>query len=482
MSCFISQKTKAIVIACNISVVTLFTLESLLFTVAWGFKQFACKVPPLDAENSTNSANSHFDHHSLSSSTDHEIVDGKFYRLFDVLFILVKYLHIPEQIFLWHYLFEFLRWFNLNNEECVDKKSWNVVYKTEIREKMFDFVKTEKSLGRAFLFMTVAAFFMILAVVIPPIEIFTSHKNGFMDKRCSSNVNTLTLSITFAIQGMSLLTNTIDVLECFLMIFFTIVIGAIWKLPKPATDQQETASAIAQGESQVTIPAIAPGESQETASVIAPGRDPENVPDRVADEIQEMHSEAQTKVSKEIKDLYEVCERHKETMNKYIANTVKVKPIYNIFRSYFVLHWIIHVFRLSFHIAKLVRPWIKYGQDAHANDIPFDDLMMIINGVLLVLFDGLALVITYTCALKMNAYLRRYIRKLQKEQLESVAKSPSTLQYSLTHLFLIKAESVSKANFTPRIPGTGLYISISSPSFVLTIVFGVFGLIGAHLY
>ena len=263
----------------------------------------------------------------------------------------------------------------------------------------------------------------------------------------------------------------IDVLECFLMIFFTIVVGAIWKWPKPATNQQETATAIARGESQVTTPAI------------APGGDPENVPDRVAGEIQEMHSEAQTNTlaiapSKEIN---EVCERHKETINKYIANTVKVKPIYKIFRSYFVLHWIIHVFRLSFHIAKLVRPWIKYGQDAHANDIPFDDLMMIINGVLLVLFDGLALVITYTCALKMNAYLRRYIRKLQKEQLE-IAERRSTLQYSLTHLFLIKAESVSKANFTPRIPGTGLYISISSPSFVLTIVFGVFGLIGAHIY
>ena len=53
------------------------------------------------------------------------------------------------------------------------------------------------------------------------------------------------------------------------------------------------------------------------------------------------------------------------------------------------------------------------------------------------------------------------------------------MQYSLTHLFLVKVESVSKSSFVPCIPGTGLSISVESPGFVLSIVFSVFALIGA---
>ena len=78
----------------------------------------------------------------------------------------------------------------------------------------------------------------------------------------------------------------------------------------------------------------------------------------------------------------------------------------------------------------------------------------------------------------MNTYLRRYIRKVQKNQLNEVETRP--LQYSLTHsLFLIKIDSVAKSTFTPHIPGTGLSISLSSPGFMLSIILSVFALIGA---
>jgi hypothetical protein len=79
---------------------------------------------------------------------------------------------------------------------------------------------------------------------------------------------------------------------------------------------------------------------------------------------------------------------------------------------------------------------------------------------------------------KMNSYLRQYIRDVQGKQLKAVEDQP--LQYSITHsLFLIKNDSSTKSNFTPRIPGTGLSISLNNPGFMLSIIISVFALIGS---
>jgi hypothetical protein len=178
----------------------------------------------------------------------------------------------------------------------------------------------------------------------------------------------------------------------------------------------------------------------------------------------------------EIDDWKAVCCRHTQHIMDYAAIKDKVFPIYKIFQSFFVLQWIIHLFGLFSHIAHLLRPWVRNGQVDNAN-------MLIVTHqiceLLHVLYNGLALVISYICALKMNAYLQRYVRAVQEKQLKEGRNANSTMQYSLTHLFLIKVESVSKSCFLPRIPGTGLSISVENPGFVLSIVFSVFALIGA---
>ena len=102
----------------------------------------------------------------------------------------------------------------------------------------------------------------------------------------------------------------------------------------------------------------------------------------------------------------------------------EVTPIYKIFRSFFVFQWIIHLFGLFFHIAHLIRPWIRRGQ------IVDTDMLIVTHQIyefLYIVFDGHALIITHVCALRMNAYLRRYIRKRQKDQLE-VVENQSSLQ------------------------------------------------------
>lgn len=80
----------------------------------------------------------------------------------------------------------------------------------------------------------------------------------------------------------------------------------------------------------------------------------------------------------------------------------KVFPIYKIFWSFFVLQWIIHLFGLFCHIAHLVHPWIRNGQVKNA------DMLILTHQIyqlLYILYNGLALVISYVCALKMNAYI-----------------------------------------------------------------------------
>lgn len=359
---------------------------------------------------------------------------GKFDRFFDILLILVEYLHVLEQIYLLTYLFKFLKEYKLR---------WN---KRDLQNKITFFVsKSKKSYSRAAFFKIITTLFMVTAIAIPPIEFLRTYnyKHTFLDERCGRYVGMLNLSVTYANHGMSLFTNLITVLVCLLMIFFTIVIGAIWKW----SDDDES-----------------------------PCR-PVNDSDQKADTLPKNSSsgENSTNISRNAlyEDLKMVCKKRKESLDKYTVKTEMVKPIYKIFRSFFVIHWIIQVFSLSFHIAKAVRPWIKYGQIADT-----DDELMVINQVLFIIFDGLALVITYTCALKMNAYLRRYVRKLQADQLKF---ADSVQCHGLTHLFLIKVESVSKSAFAPRIPGTGFNVSINNPGFVLGILFCVFGLIGSQL-
>ena len=125
-------------------------------------------------------------------------------------------------------------------------------------------------------------------------------------------------------------------------------------------------------------------------------------------------------------------------LNQYAAITKHVTPIYKIFRSLFGLQWIIHLFGLSSHIAHLLWPWIRYGQVINADNLIFTHQ---IYQFLFILFDGLALVIAHICALKINSYLRCYIREKQKKQLMEAEESD--VQYSLTHLFLIQNESVA---------------------------------------
>jgi hypothetical protein len=278
---------------------------------------------------------------------------------------------------------------------------------------------------------------MLVGFGLPPLCIarFYYENSGVQVEQCSSKFALTTRVLTHTYHATSFFTNGVVVIVRAVMILFTVLVGVMWRRVKPQMDEDDIDE----------LPN--PSEPANAAAVLILSND---------------------------ENFKVVCERHRKYLNEYAAIAKHVTPIYKIFRSFFVLQWIIHLFGLFSHIAHLIRPWIRYGQVINA------DTLIVTHQIYqfqFILFDGLALIISHICALKMNSYLRRYIREVQGKQLAE-AKG-SNVQYSLTHLFLIQNKSVSKSNFTPRIPGTGLSISINNPSFVVSIVLSTFALIGA---
>lgn len=417
----------------------LFALQSLALLVRLAIGEFLCKKPSLDGLP------------SIFNSTD----DINFNRLFDIVLIPVGFLHIPEHIYFLVYLYRFLKFV----------KEWDKKYKEDLRLKMRDFVSTK--IGRAFCYIFILVLFMLVAIAIPPACVLKVYTNQNINKTtyCDEQFEIITRILTHIYHITSFITNGVVVLVRCLMIFLTIMVGAMWKSLsgiKTATDGKPAANT-----------------------------DVGNLPDQNDRQIQglpvtvaEVHSAATDQGDNPYQnysdmnhfkyDVDEVFSRHSRYMDEFKDIKEKVSHIYKIFQSFFVLQWIIHLFGLSSHIAHLVRPWIRHGQ------VDSPDMLIVTHQIyqfLFILFDGLALTISHVCALKMNTYLRRYIKHTQEKQLEE-AKGRN-LQLGFSYIVLITSKNVPNSSFSPRIPGTGLRIAINNPTFVLSIVLSTFGLIGA---
>ena len=273
-----------------------------------------------------------------------------------------------------------------------------------------------------------------VALVLPSMSIAKLHiHSNTTEEHCSEKLVFVQNSLAHTFHGVSFFTNTVVALTRFLMVFFTVMIGVMWRRVKPSKEDHD--------------------------------RQKKRFSRAINSRINLMNLAA---AAQKAGDWEDVCCRHTDCTIEYTTIKDNVFPIYKIFQSFFVLQWIIHLAGLFCHIAYLLCPWVRNG----SVDVDDDANMLIVTHQvyqsLHILYNGLALVISYICALKMNAYLRRYVRDKQKKQLEEGRKANSTMQYSLTHLFLIKVESVSKSSFLPRIPGTGLSISVESPGFVLS--------------
>ena len=428
---------------------------------------------------------------SLNSVSSNSTDDILFNRLSDILVIPVGFLHIPEHIYLIFYLYKFLVDYYSN--------SWEEGYKKAVKKKMTKFVSSK--CGRSSFYAIIMTIFMVTGIALPPICIARTYLDtGSSSEHCSQRLSTITRILTHFFHFSSMFTNIIIVLVRLLMVYFTVMVGVLWREVKPIPDDEENRPVIPGEEKK-------PEATANTSNEESPGQD--------SDPGQMNGSQGQAVMAKPensqlVSDIFmKVCQKHTEYLIEYELIVEKTRKIYNIFQSFFVLQWIIHLFQLFVHIAHLLRPWIRYGQVQNANMLIITQQ---IDQLSYAVFNGLALVITHVCGLKMNAYMRRYLREVQYHRSECLLKeskdtsgesankeNPSKslkarlkgakgkykkedcLEYSLINLVPIREECIYLSAFTPRIPGTGLGISITNPAFVISIVLTVFALIGAMI-
>jgi hypothetical protein len=422
-----------------------------------------------------------------------EMSDHHFDRFSDILLTFIGFLHIPEHIYLTVYLYKFIEVYI----------NWEESYRKDIRSEMISFVchKSKKKnvqrvrghqsdikkftkMPRVLLNGIVLMLMLSVALTLPSMSIANLHiHRNTTEEHCNEKLAFVQHSLMYAFHGMSFFTNTVVALTRCLMVFFTVMIGVMWRRVEPRSEDCNSqrncfSKALNDG---INLMDLADNRAASDSSPRVSECETNPQQSGRINDPQEPEHEAEINLQELAIDQYTphkvdweaVCCRHSRHIVDYNARKKNVFPIYKIFQSFFVLQWIIHLAGLFCHIANLLRPWVRNGQIDHA--IVTHQIYELLH----VLYNGLALVISYICALKMNAYLRRYVRDVQEKQLEAGHNAKSTVQYSLTHLFLIKVESVSKSSFLPRIPGTGLSISVENPGFVLSIVLCVFGLIGA---
>ena len=434
----ISTKCKTGFIVFSVFIIALFILQWLVFSVRWVVQEMICHKTSRQANNSTEG-------HNTFSFFDRTV-------LFDIVEISIKILHVPEHIYLLKKLYDFL----LSKSEVRCKEELT-------RRTVAEFVCGRKSCCYSLIFILALVLFMLVAIATPSVHIIQIVKNSSkIFEQCSYNIAVTTLVLLCTLHGILFITNVIIVLDRILITSFTVIIGVIWRKDKDY-DHFRKNNDLSVCISNLSAPNIREAKpSGGTNSQLQSNGDQSN-----------SENGAEPELSACVKNLVSVCNEHTKYIKLFREKLELVRPMYKIFRSFFVLQWIIHLFGLFFHISHLFRPWIQiaYGQAINS------DTLDVIHHFLFVLFNGLAIGITYICALKMNAYLRRYVRDLQRKQLEAANKNEAaevnTVQYSLTHLFLIKPDSIPKSNFMPRIPGTGLSISIDNPSFMLSIVISV---------
>ena len=370
---------------------------------------------------------------------------------------------------------------------------------------------------------------MVTGIALPPICIARTYLDtGSSSEHCSQKLSTVTKILTHIFHFSSMITNIVIVLVRLLMVYFTVMVGVMWREVTPipndsanrvgmngsvnsqatgntsnevsqaqASDQGQTADG-SQGQASAYLSvfqcctqcwkrsgSLATRLGQKTDGSQAQANDPV----QTSNGSQAQARDPAPQNSQLVSDTFvEVCKKHTEYLIEYEIIVEKTRKIYKIFQSFFVLQWIIHLFQLFVHIAHLLRPWIRYGQVQNANMLIITQQ---IDQLSYAVFNGLALVIAHVCGLKMNAYMRRYLREVQYHRSESLkdklkaAKgkyaNEDCLEYSLINLVPIKEECISKSAFTPRIPGTGLGISITNPGFIISIVLSVFALIGAMI-
>ena len=228
----------------------------------------------------------------------------RFDRISDLLLIPTGFLHIPEHIYIMVYLYKFIGAY----------LSWEEIYRRALWSQMCEFVCTKKSI-----LYGIALVLLIVVALLLPISCIhrTTIQQNVTEEYCSQTLGRVQHSLAHLFHSVSFLTYGVVVLTRCLMVLFTVMVGVMWRRIKPTNkDLDEVKS----GSCQRCLDNATTRTLNRTLS----------------------------------EDWVAICCRHSECLTEYVAIKQKVIPIYKIFRSFFVLQWIIHLFGLLSHAGHLM--------------------------------------------------------------------------------------------------------------------------------
>ncbi len=153
-----------------------------------------------------------------------------------------------------------------------------------------------------------------------------------------------------------------------------------------------------------------------------------------------------------MQDKKKINQSHHEMAEDYLQRGYKVGKIYDIFRTWFILPWILFIISSYLDSDDILRFWMDGSDDAvryTTSNISY--LVFNVSQVIL-------LTVPFLCSKRMNAYHSTYLSQLQEEQL--------TKHTTASRMALASMQKITKNNsydFTPYIWGTGINIHLDDP-------------------
>ena len=220
----VKTPVKMTFILVSVVILVLVILRNLIFTTRMILGEWRCRKPSVDFFPGLHKEMKHY----------------HFDRFSDIMFTFTGFLHIPEHIYLLVYLYKFIGVY-FNWEKGYKKEIWSEMKTFMWRSKPSEEKRQHNKINimravRALLNGTVLVLMLSVALLLPSVSIARIHIQGnTTEEYCSERLAFIQRSLTYSFHGVSFFTNTVVALTRLLMVFFTIMIGVMWRRVKPST-------------------------------------------------------------------------------------------------------------------------------------------------------------------------------------------------------------------------------------------------------
>ena len=158
---------------------------------------------------------------------------------------------------------------------------------------------------------------------------------------------------------------------------------------------------------------------------------------------------------------------HYECVTRYKERIAKIKPLLEVFQTWFVFQWFHYFFQAITNLSRTLHPWVT---ETHYTKF------IVAYHATYTVYDILAFAIPHACGLKINTFHEKYLRDERKKQLEA---AKSKLEHARGYSLPI--EKSKYGDFVPGIRGTGIKVPLDNAGYTLSILLTIFALAASFM-